>query len=427
MRVRNSISTFSESQNLTSIGRFILSCAALILVALLFLPVLAFAQEDTLILLGTNTDVLNTYAVSAYNKHAFVTGTGLWISVINYSVPTLPTKITQYTGSAYDIEIKDTLAYYVLDNDFGFHIRDISDPLESQVVGSCYGFWHGFRVHLFDTLALLMHRTAIEYCLLEIIDISDPTDPQVLSTIDPPPYGTMHFGDAYKKDNYVYWVDHAYIEEPWEEVGRIIVFDITDPTQPVQIVSDTCLQARPNAIWIKDNYAYVVETFGGRGLVVFDISDPYNIDSVGCFPIPEGGAWNVYIKGSYAYVCTHRLYVLDISDPADPSLVTYYNTPEIPNYVFVDPPYVLVGCYSSFLVFEASFLKDIPGDVNGDGEVDLGDVLFLVSYLYKQGPAPEPIERGDVNGDCVIDLGDVLYLVSYLYKHGPAPQNGCAL
>ena len=62
------------------------------------------------------------------------------------------------------------------------------------------------------------------------------------------------------------------------------------------------------------------------------------------------------------------------------------------------------------------------GDVNGDGTIDLGDVLHIVSYLYKGGPAPDPFEAGDADCNEVIDLGDVLYLVSYLYKGGPAPS-----
>ena len=64
----------------------------------------------------------------------------------------------------------------------------------------------------------------------------------------------------------------------------------------------------------------------------------------------------------------------------------------------------------------------LSGDANGDGTIDLGDVLFVVSYLYKGGPAPDPYEAGDCNGDGTIDLGDLLYLVSYLYKGGPAPD-----
>lgn len=61
------------------------------------------------------------------------------------------------------------------------------------------------------------------------------------------------------------------------------------------------------------------------------------------------------------------------------------------------------------------------GDVNADGVIDLGDVLFLISYLYKGGSAPDPLCVGDVNCDGVVDLGDVLYLICYLYKDCPPP------
>jgi len=64
----------------------------------------------------------------------------------------------------------------------------------------------------------------------------------------------------------------------------------------------------------------------------------------------------------------------------------------------------------------------VPGDASGDGAVDLGDVLFVVSYLYKGGPAPALFAAGDLDCSGTIDLGDVLYLVSYLYKGGPAPD-----
>ena len=64
------------------------------------------------------------------------------------------------------------------------------------------------------------------------------------------------------------------------------------------------------------------------------------------------------------------------------------------------------------------------GDTNGDGVVDLGDVVYLISYLYKGGPAPNPLEVGDATCDGVIDIGDVVYLIEYLYRNGPPPP-GC--
>jgi len=62
------------------------------------------------------------------------------------------------------------------------------------------------------------------------------------------------------------------------------------------------------------------------------------------------------------------------------------------------------------------------GDCNRDGIIEIGDVLHLVNYLYKSGPAPNPMEAGDVNRDGRIDLGDVVYLLNYLFRNGPPPH-----
>ena len=64
----------------------------------------------------------------------------------------------------------------------------------------------------------------------------------------------------------------------------------------------------------------------------------------------------------------------------------------------------------------------IRGDANGDGVIDVGDVVYLINYLYKNGPPPVPIEAGDANCDDVVDVGDVVYLINYLFKGGPPPS-----
>jgi outer membrane protein assembly factor BamB len=69
-----------------------------------------------------------------------------------------------------------------------------------------------------------------------------------------------------------------------------------------------------------------------------------------------------------------------------------------------------------------SELTFLDGDANGDGTVDVGDVVYLISYQYKSGPAPNPVEVGDANCDGIVNIGDVVYLVSYLYKNGPPPS-----
>ena len=66
-----------------------------------------------------------------------------------------------------------------------------------------------------------------------------------------------------------------------------------------------------------------------------------------------------------------------------------------------------------------------PGDANGDFEVDLSDLLYMVNYLFQGGEPPVwPHWQGNVNGDYDQDLSDLIYLVSYLFMSGTRPTPG---
>ncbi len=66
-----------------------------------------------------------------------------------------------------------------------------------------------------------------------------------------------------------------------------------------------------------------------------------------------------------------------------------------------------------------------PGNANGDVTTNIFDITYLISYLYKSGPAPTPYAlcSGDPNCDCTGNIFDITYLISFLYKGGPAPCN----
>ena len=61
------------------------------------------------------------------------------------------------------------------------------------------------------------------------------------------------------------------------------------------------------------------------------------------------------------------------------------------------------------------------GDANGDQIIDVGDIVFLVNFLYKGDAAPNPLLAGDANCDGEVNLGDVVYLINYLYRGGDPP------
>jgi hypothetical protein len=77
------------------------------------------------------------------------------------------------------------------------------------------------------------------------------------------------------------------------------------------------------------------------------------------------------------------------------------------------------------------------GDVNASDSLelphlDVSDLVYLINWLYRGGPAPQPFaDQADVDGQPVpkdavcpkenVNAGDVVYLLNYMYKGGPAP------
>jgi hypothetical protein len=75
---------------------------------------------------------------------------------------------------------------------------------------------------------------------------------------------------------------------------------------------------------------------------------------------------------------------------------------------------------------ELTIWWSVPGDANNDSLVNVGDVVFLVNYLYKNGSEPCVMEAADPNADCQLNVGDIVYLINYLYRDGSPPSAGCA-
>jgi len=67
------------------------------------------------------------------------------------------------------------------------------------------------------------------------------------------------------------------------------------------------------------------------------------------------------------------------------------------------------------------------GDVDVSGGVDIDDIVYLVGYIFADGPAPDPYESGDVDCSGGIDIDDVVYLIGYIFSGGPEPCADCPL
>jgi hypothetical protein len=71
--------------------------------------------------------------------------------------------------------------------------------------------------------------------------------------------------------------------------------------------------------------------------------------------------------------------------------------------------------------FHFTIKNYVLGDANGNGEVSIADIVYIINYLFSQGPQPNPLESANVNCDEDASIVDAVWLVNYLFRNGPAP------
>lgn len=74
--------------------------------------------------------------------------------------------------------------------------------------------------------------------------------------------------------------------------------------------------------------------------------------------------------------------------------------------------------HTSHVEMAARFIR---GDANGDGEVDISDVVRILLHLFQGGIRLEVPDAADVNDDGEINITDSIYLLQFLFKGGPPP------
>jgi len=64
------------------------------------------------------------------------------------------------------------------------------------------------------------------------------------------------------------------------------------------------------------------------------------------------------------------------------------------------------------------------GDANHDSKCNVGDAVYLINYVFKNGSAPSCRQEGDANADSKVNVGDAVYLINYVFKAGATPNCG---
>ncbi len=266
----------------------------------------------------------------------------------------------------------------------GLSIIDISDiPVEVAFVPSLYPGNDAKDVKVYDHYAVLIK----EYEPAQVIDLSDPANPQEVSTI--------HFGNSVEDGGaHNCYIDGDYLYVIGHDMGGVEIYDISTPEDPLWAGHYSTYYYHD--IYVKDGIAYAAGIYGD-GVDILDVSDPGNIqllanfnyegsgahncwttedgnyvivgDEIGegnwirIFDIqdldhinmvaeyivdPEAVVHNCYVKGDLLYVghYTEGVRIVDLSDPTNPQEIAYYDT-------YLPSEYGMEGCWSVYPYFES--------------------------------------------------------------------------
>jgi choice-of-anchor B domain-containing protein len=261
------------------------------------------------------TDVWSYIDPQTDKEYALVgdhSGSGL--TIVDVSDPSLPVIVANIdTIPGFDVKVWSHYAYVVNGGPSGFgYIVDITLPAAPQVVGS---FPSAHNIFI-DSSGFLY----AEFLGLKIYNLQpDPTQPQLIWD------GGSEGHDATVVGNRLYDFHGS--------VGTRI-YDITDRTSPLLLgsITDPAIMYHHSG-WVtkEGRYLFICDelaTGAQPDVTVWDIQDPQNPEKIGSISDPLATVHNLYIVGDTAYVsyyaAGYREY--DVSDPAQPRLIGYYDT-----------------------------------------------------------------------------------------------------
>ena len=209
-----------------------------------------------------------------------------------------------------DVYINDDLAF-IPGGLFGLNIVNISDPAHTVVVGTyssnncAWGRLYSWSV--FNEYAYGAGRE----CGIEIIDISNITDPQFANNIGK---SNIRYEHTEVQNNFLYAARHQ---------AGIEIFSLTNPRSPFSVGEINTKNAW--AVLPFGDFLFVAD--GGDGIKIIDISTPSSLSVIASLNT-SGSAKDLAISGNHLFVAVgaNGVDMIDISNPENPLLISNYNT-----------------------------------------------------------------------------------------------------
>lgn len=93
----------------------------------------------------------------------------------------------------------------------------------------------------------------------------------------------------------------------------------------------------------------------------------------------------------------------------------------------VEGVYTVSGDFAGPVPFSVEYPVTLHGHISGDANLDqkvnIGDAVYIVTYVFRDGEAPRVPATADANADGTINIGDAVYTVNFVFRGGPAPKH----
>jgi hypothetical protein len=310
------------------------------------LTTLTYAQ--CLELIGASIDPGLYGAVTVSHNYAFVADSEAGLRVFDISRPELPHQLTtEHTpGSAIDVEIADG-RLVLAENDFALHIFDVSNPRSPNRIGAVKMPYPVQSVVVDSALAYIAGFSGG----LRIVDLTNPTSPFELASLNVP---GMAYGVSVGDDEFAF---------VGTLTGGLRVINVKNPGRPVEQASLEVDGRATEVVQAKD-HLFVGGTPSRVSIV--DITNPKKPRQIGSFKVSDTArlAQRFAVNRDRLFVADDHLWMVDISDPAQPELVAADELPvedEASGIAVTDNGLVLVTAGSGgMLVYDTTSCQRTP-------------------------------------------------------------------
>src|ERR1035438_9049821 len=202
-------------------------------------------------------------------------------------------------------------------------IYDVSNPSAPAFVGSVQVPLYGFGLWVSGEYAYVISYVGVSsISTLDVVDVSNPASPTIVGSTNTGTAG-VNVADIKVVGKYAYVAGQSDLQ------SEILVFDVSSPSSPY-LLSSLPVAHSPQGLDVEGSYLY--ETFYDQySLNIYDISNSSSLSQVGTASlIGTCKPQDVTVEGTTAYVACYTnssVGVVDVSNPTSPSVDGYISLP----------------------------------------------------------------------------------------------------